>query len=254
MPVKSWLVLLALVLAIGGCAPQTNMVPMKIALIAPFEGRYRDVGYDTLYAARLALRESGMTNIELLAVEDGDSPATAADRAAALVGDPQIFAALAVGYAAVDGDAQAALGDIPTIVVGDWGAAPVGDQVFLMSLGTLGLPDDAFMYAAIRVLFPNYQNSEFRSTAAPPDPDLVRRIRESDQFAPQPTPLATLTYDAMRILLQAAQGKTTRAEIASDISSIDYTGINGRVRFLAHSWVNPPERLYRIVNGELVVP
>jgi ABC-type branched-subunit amino acid transport system substrate-binding protein len=245
---------LILLLAIAACAPQQTTIPMKFALLAPFEGRYRDVGYDALYAARLALRESGLSNVEILAVDDGDSPANAADRAAALMSDPQVFAALALGYAAVDGNTQAALGDIPLLVVGDWGAAPIGEKALLMSLGTLGLPDDSFMYAAVRVLFPNYANAEFTSAAAPPDADFIRRIAEIDQFALPPTPLATLTYDAMRILLQAAQGKTSRAEIAEAVSAIDYIGLNGRIRFIAYSWVNPPERRYRIVNGELVTP
>jgi hypothetical protein len=58
----------------------------------------------------------------------------------------------------------------------------------------------------------------------------------------------------MRALLQASQGKTSRTEIAAAVSTIDYTGITGRIRFLAHSWINPPTRTYRIVNGELVMP
>jgi ABC-type branched-subunit amino acid transport system substrate-binding protein len=246
--------LFATLLIIVGCAPQATAIPMKIALLAPFEGRYREVGYDALYAARLAISESGMTNIELLATDDGDSPANAADRAAALMNDPQVFAALSLGYAAADGETQAAFGDIPNMLIGDWGTAPIGDQVFLLSVGSMGLPDDSFMFPAVRVLFPNYANSEFISSAAPPDPDFVRRYAATDQFAPPPTPLATLTYDAMRILLQAAQGKTTRSEIASAISSINYTGLNGQISFIAHSWVNPTERTYRIVNGELVLP
>ena len=41
--------LLVALTACGGTPPV-----MRLALLAPFEGRYREVGYQALYAARLA--------------------------------------------------------------------------------------------------------------------------------------------------------------------------------------------------------
>jgi ABC-type branched-subunit amino acid transport system substrate-binding protein len=73
-----------------GCGATRSYAITRIALLAPFEGRYREVGYNAYYAALLALGESGSTQIELLAVDDGGSPATAAQRAAALARDPWV--------------------------------------------------------------------------------------------------------------------------------------------------------------------
>ena len=48
--------LFALLMILSGCASVKPVV--KIGLVAPFEGRARAVGYDAIYAARLAVREA----------------------------------------------------------------------------------------------------------------------------------------------------------------------------------------------------
>ena len=60
------LFVLLITLLVTGCAVNRTAEITRIALLAPFEGRYREVGYDLLYAARLALREGGYTGIEIL--------------------------------------------------------------------------------------------------------------------------------------------------------------------------------------------
>ncbi len=94
---------------------------VKIGLVAPFEGRYRYVGYDVIYAVRLALREanaaggvgippveggqSGLPpwggggggwgySVELVAYDDGADPAMAAEQARKLAADPEVVAAI----------------------------------------------------------------------------------------------------------------------------------------------------------------
>ncbi len=85
---------------------------VKIGLVAPFEGRYRYVGYDVIYAVRLALREAnaaggvgsppleggrgggGMSYVELVAYDDGADPVMAAEQARKLAADPQVVAAI----------------------------------------------------------------------------------------------------------------------------------------------------------------
>lgn len=85
---------------------------VKIGLVAPFEGRYRYVGYDVIYAVRLALREAnaaggvgsppleggrggvGMYYVELVAYDDGADPVMAAEQARKLAADPQVVAAI----------------------------------------------------------------------------------------------------------------------------------------------------------------
>ena len=227
--------------------------PRRIALLAPFEGRYRDIGYDSLYAARLALQDSGVGNIELLPTDDGGTPLSAVDRALALAGDPQVYAVLAIGYAAVDGNTQIALGDIPVLIVGDWGAQPLGQNVLVLGLGNVGLPDDSFFFSSVRETRDDRGEGDFSSSAVMPDETFAQRYAESDPFAPPPTPLATLTYDATRILIQAVATGTDRASTASSVSSIDYEGINGRIRFIAHNWINHSRRLYRVQNGTLAL-
>jgi ABC-type branched-subunit amino acid transport system substrate-binding protein len=69
---------------------------VKIALVAPFEGRYRDVGYEVIYAVRLAVREANAGggiaghSIELLALDDSGDADMAAAQARKAAADPQV--------------------------------------------------------------------------------------------------------------------------------------------------------------------
>jgi branched-chain amino acid transport system substrate-binding protein len=73
---------------------------VKIGLVAPFEGRYRAVGYDVIYAARLALREVNQAGgvagyaVELVAYDDGAQTAMALEQARKLSVDPDLLAAV----------------------------------------------------------------------------------------------------------------------------------------------------------------
>jgi ABC-type branched-subunit amino acid transport system substrate-binding protein len=88
-----WLLVAAL--CSPACVPVTRPV-VKIGLVAPFEGRYRDVGYEVIYAVRLAVREANAAGgaagygIELTALDDGGDPASAAEQARKLATDPHI--------------------------------------------------------------------------------------------------------------------------------------------------------------------
>lgn len=78
-----------------GCIRTTPRV-IKIGLVAPFEGRYREIGYDVIPAARLAIREwaaqAGASDIaiELVAYDDMGDPDMATAQARRLVADPQV--------------------------------------------------------------------------------------------------------------------------------------------------------------------
>jgi branched-chain amino acid transport system substrate-binding protein len=73
---------------------------VKIGLVAPFEGRYRYVGYDVIYAVRLALREAnaaggvGDYRVELAAYDDRADPVMAGEQARKLAIDPDVVAAI----------------------------------------------------------------------------------------------------------------------------------------------------------------
>ena len=58
--------------------PHGTRPVIKIGLVAPFEGRYRSLGYEALYAVKLAVRERNAAGgvaghmVELVALDDGD--------------------------------------------------------------------------------------------------------------------------------------------------------------------------------------
>lgn len=89
------LVFLALLLLIA-CNSVAPVI--KVGLVAPFEGREREVGYDVLYSARLAVREInaaggiGGTRVSLVALDDGGDTEFAAATADSLLIDPQVVA------------------------------------------------------------------------------------------------------------------------------------------------------------------
>jgi branched-chain amino acid transport system substrate-binding protein len=87
-------------LLLVSCAPLAVRPTVKIGLVAPFEGRYRYVGYDVIYAVRLALREAnaaggvGGYNVELVAYDDGADPTMAIEQARKLAADSQVVAVI----------------------------------------------------------------------------------------------------------------------------------------------------------------
>src|SRR5574341_1834510 len=95
---------------LAGCIPAAPQV-VKIGLVAPFVGRYREIGDDVIPAARLAVREwaeqhgSGLV-IELVAYDDAGDQQQAVDQALNLVIDPEVE--IVVGHW-LDETTQAAL-------------------------------------------------------------------------------------------------------------------------------------------------
>ena len=83
-------------LALSGCQSVAPVV--KVGLVAPFEGRYRDIGYDVIYSARLAVREIneaggiGGTRVALVALDDNGNPEFAQATANSMVIDPAVVA------------------------------------------------------------------------------------------------------------------------------------------------------------------
>jgi len=77
-----------------GSVPET----VKIGLSAPFEGLYRDLGYEALYAVRLAVRQANDAGgigdgrlVEMVALNDLNEPREAALQAAEMAVDPGIL-------------------------------------------------------------------------------------------------------------------------------------------------------------------
>ncbi len=83
-------------MTVPACVPVTRPVA-KIGLVAPFEGRYRDIGYEVIYGVRLAVREAnaaggvGGYTIELTALDDGGESGQSAEQARKMAADPAIL-------------------------------------------------------------------------------------------------------------------------------------------------------------------
>jgi ABC-type branched-subunit amino acid transport system substrate-binding protein len=106
MPARKWLLLLAAIAFVSGCAVENQLVSInfagtrpviKIGLVAPFEGRYREIGYSVIYGVRLAIREaagSGPVEIELVAYNDSGRVSDAVEAAKSLIVDPDVVAVI----------------------------------------------------------------------------------------------------------------------------------------------------------------
>ena len=201
--------LFALLTLLTACASVKPVV--KIALVAPFEGRERAVGYDAIYAARLAVRQAnaaggiggsngrGGYRVTLVALDDRGDPELAAQSAASLVVDPQVVAV--VGHALPATTAAAA-------------------EVYA-NAGLPLLPTGAPPFAA-------------SDPAALPAP-FVAAYESVTPFDETPGPYAGPTYDAFALLWAAlAQaeetgGGITRATVQEALRGLEYQGMTGTV-------------------------
>jgi len=114
--------------ALTACLPPALPRVIKIGLVAPFEGRYRYIGYDAIYAARLAVREINAAGgvagwaLELAAYDDRADPEMARAAARNLATDPDVVAV--IGHYREASTAAAAKvyaeAEMPLLVVGVW--------------------------------------------------------------------------------------------------------------------------------------
>jgi branched-chain amino acid transport system substrate-binding protein len=90
------------VLVLGACVfPGSVRTTIKIGLSAPFEGLYRDQGYEALNAVRLAVRQrnaaggvAGRYLVELVALNDFNEAEEAVQQASEMAADPGVLGAL----------------------------------------------------------------------------------------------------------------------------------------------------------------
>jgi branched-chain amino acid transport system substrate-binding protein len=92
------LLFVIVVLPVVGCMGVDPVI--KIGLVGPFVGENRDIGYDVIYSARLAVREinnnGGIDNhrVALVALDDFGDPEMAKKNAEALVADNGVVAVI----------------------------------------------------------------------------------------------------------------------------------------------------------------
>lgn len=239
--------LLLLAIALAGCGASNPELPGKIALLAPFEGQYRDIGYNALYAVRLAFGDAKPRDIQLLAVDDGGMPASAVARVKALNLDPAVLAIIALGPVATDPSAQKA-NDKPLILIGYWGQDRADEDSLYAANAQQAKArgrSDLDLLMQTRKVADAAESMSVFSSGALPDANFRERFLNSAQYAPAPNWLATLTYDIARLTLEAlADGNA--------ISTAEYLGLNGLIRFENGYWADAPLNRYRLADDQLV--
>jgi ABC-type branched-subunit amino acid transport system substrate-binding protein len=145
------LVLCILAMTLGlltsGCAASSPQV-VKIGFVAPFEGRYREIGVDTIPAARLAIREWSAQHsdapvaVELVAYDDAGDPQQATEQARKLIQDPDVR--IVIGHWREDTTAAAIQtyqdASIPVVTYFE-GELPSGADVYNLAPSTSAIKD-----------------------------------------------------------------------------------------------------------------
>ncbi|MBK9122326.1 MAG: hypothetical protein IPM16_04270 [Chloroflexi bacterium] len=257
---------IAAALALAACAP-ASQPPRRIALLAPFEGRYREVGYDALYALRLGLADSGSNMI----VNAIDISREADVRIYAAYRDPTIVAWVLAGPQLAQRDVHISLRSyitLPSLVLGSWGAPQVA-AVYLMapsnvSIGPAVVPLDTYRWDddedhggdvfALREFARLNPGADpvIVTAAALPDEALARRIKASGLFVPEPRLHASLAYDAGLFLGGALADADTRADALEAVLRYEVEGYNGTIAFDPGGWRDAPVHRYRVTGETLV--
>ncbi|MEQ8677421.1 MAG: hypothetical protein RLP44_15165 [Aggregatilineales bacterium] len=218
---------------------ESSQTPKRIVLLAPFEGRYREVGYQALYAMQLAFAESGVnTQVELHAIDDGSSPQSAVDRAQAILLDDRAVAVVILGYAAADESVLDVLGEIPTFISGYWNVTlPLSENIYvytnpqisdLIDLPpTLSVTDligfsppytggDMLILEQALELIADLRGVQVASSFALPDDSFQERFVRENQFAPQPNLIAVGSYETTTYLLHHVEQLVLENRLSRD--------------------------------------
>lgn len=211
----------------------------RIALLAPFEGEYRHIGYNALYAAQLALE--GNSRYDLLALDDGGTLTQAVQRAAALQRDPDVVGVVVLGPFSTHPQVQAELEGLPVVIAGGWSASPAVPHSIQLAPASLQQVQTSNDLTDERADHPQSAlGVQFLSTGVLPDENYTARYTTLSPFAPSPNTYSTLVTDAFSLLMAAHQS-------GRDLRSTTLQGINGLIAFDAQGfWINAPVYLYEI--------
>jgi ABC-type branched-subunit amino acid transport system substrate-binding protein len=203
---------------------------VKIGLVAPFEGRYRPIGYEAIYAARLAIREinarGGLDGhrIELVALDDRGEPERAITAARQLMLDPQVVAV--IGHLRPD-SSDAAMqiyceAGLPVIVVESAGQACEGAFV-LGSAPRDRWPEDQLTFVS------NVPDPNGLAAAQ----EFVKNYNAIPIDGTRAGPIALQTYDAISLLFEAIDRaeRIDRVGVQAALQSIDFSGLGAHYAF-----------------------
>jgi ABC-type branched-subunit amino acid transport system substrate-binding protein len=235
-----------LIFALSACT--VTRPTIKLGLVAPFEGRYRSVGYDVIWAVRLAVREANEQDlvtgygVELVALDDMGDPDRAREQAAKLAVDPQVVVVLghwlvATTTAAADDYASAGLALLAA------GGVEADPQVGRLPLWNV--EDCLLRTSSVCLETTAGQQTDLAGsvcTLAPLalaefDPGFVNAYRALSGGA-APGPAAALAYDGARALIQAmrqaaADGRPDREAVSAAVSDIHLEGVSGTLTWSA---------------------
>jgi ABC-type branched-subunit amino acid transport system substrate-binding protein len=218
-----------LLLFLSACSASTQPV-VKIGLVAPFEGRYRPIGYEAIYAARLAIREINARGgihghrIELVALDDRGDPDQALTAARQLVLDPQVVAV--VGHLQPDSTDTAMKvyceAGLPVIAIES--ATDACESAFVLGAA----PRDRWLDDQL-IFVSNVPDPNGLSAAQ----DFVKSYNAIPIDGTRAGPIALQTYDVMNLLFAgfARAEKIDRGGVQAALRSIDFTGLGAKYAF-----------------------
>lgn len=288
-PKSRWLLPTLFLTVLVSCFPVAPRV-VRIGFVAPFEGRYREMGQALIPAARLAIREWAADHpdapiaIELVAYDDGGDPAMAVTQAQKLVVDSDVL--IVIGHWR-DEATQAALSTyreagIPLVLYSP--ADVEGEHIVNLSPSLTDLETSAEVADVHSILDLSDDITELAET-------LQQQIAEGPvvggplwgltQFyalagpaaegvyfvtgAALPSdldvegesifvhPLAPLGYDSTLVALNAIQSTAnpTRETVAVALPSVQVEGVTGSISFDENRRrVDPPVYLYIWQDGQ----
>jgi hypothetical protein len=228
---------------VGGCGFGQVPHTARFALLAPFEGEYRYIGYNALYAAQLAFQEAG-TWSALLAVDDGGTLELAAERAAALKRDSSVVGVVVVGPFSTQARIQAQLSGIPLVIAGSWNAVPLYPHVVQLAPSVQSMPQLLNSISDERADHPRAPaGTRFLSAGVLPDDEYTLRYQALNPYTPSPNTYATLVTDAFALLIESHRSGTP-------LRSTAIHGINGHIAFDAQGfWLNASAFVYEITDA-----
>ena len=214
----------------AACNASTQPI-VKIGLVAPFEGRYRSIGYEAIYAARLAIREinaKGGINgrrVELTALDDRGEPDKAIEAARQLVIDPQVVAV--IGHLRPD-STDAALqiyceASLPVIAIESAMTSGCDSTFITGSAPRERWPEDKLIFVS------NVPDPNGLAAAQ----DFVAKYNAIPIDGTRAGPIALQTYDALSLLFEAfsrAQ-KIDRSGVKTALSHSDFKGLGATYAF-----------------------
>lgn len=224
---------LCLAVFLTACIASTQPV-VKIGLVAPFEGRYRPIGYEAIYAARLAIREINARGgiqghrVELVALDDRGDPEQAGEAARQLALDPQVVAV--IGHYRPESTAAALKiyceAGLPVIAIqiAIENAAPACASAFVTGMAPRERwPEDHMIFAS------NVPDPNGLAAAQ----EFVAKVNALPIDGTRAGPIALQTYDLMSLLFEAfgqAQ-QIDRVGVKAALAQIHFKGLGATYAF-----------------------